>query len=407
MNNPSTFCILPWTSLHVRPNGSVYPCCVANVTLPVSTWQEDSLLEAAWNSESMRRIRLELLQGEQPKECYRCFFLEKQGIRSRRLQSLDRFEHLMPLVELTNADGSVDKMTIACIDMRFSNVCNLKCRTCGPELSSHWYGDGKKIGVQTKNTALIKPNLLPETKWSQIESILDQAEVIYFAGGEPLLTDEHYKILHWLVDHGKTDVEIQYNTNMSVLNFKGESVLDLWKRFNKLSIGASIDGYGSQAEYIRHGCVWEEIESNRRKMIEELPQVYFYVSATVSALSCSRLPDLQRRWVDNGLLAPNSWHLSFVVRPAHYHTNVLPIDFRKELQAKYLAHKNYMVQEHKINDQVQREWDGAIRFLEGDQMVEQLLKFKETTRALDLIRGESFVDVFPELAHIMKEESSK
>ena len=45
-------------------------------------------------------------------------------------------------VEKTNADGSLDDLHIVYLD--FSNVCNPRCRYCGPELSSNWFADAVK-----------------------------------------------------------------------------------------------------------------------------------------------------------------------------------------------------------------------------------------------------------------------
>ena len=45
--------------------------------------------------------------------------------------------------ENTNADGSIDKekFPISFLDIRFGNLCNLKCAMCSPTDSNQWYDD--------------------------------------------------------------------------------------------------------------------------------------------------------------------------------------------------------------------------------------------------------------------------
>ena len=43
------------------------------------------------------------------------------------------------------------------------------------------------------------------------QHIMD-VEEIYFAGGEPLVMQEHYTILEKLIEAGRTDVRLRYNT---------------------------------------------------------------------------------------------------------------------------------------------------------------------------------------------------
>jgi hypothetical protein len=89
--------------------------------------------------------------------------------------------------------------------------------------------------------------------WNQMQEHIPYLEQIYFAGGEPLIMEEHYNVLKELVRLKRFDVRLQYNTNFSRLNLKDENVLDYWKLFNNVSIGASLDAMGPRAEYIRKG----------------------------------------------------------------------------------------------------------------------------------------------------------
>ena len=57
----------------------------------------------------------------------------------------------------------------------------------------------------------------------QLHFVFDDLEEIYFAGGEPMLMEEHYAILDLLLKHGKTDVKLRYATNFSQTVYKEET----------------------------------------------------------------------------------------------------------------------------------------------------------------------------------------
>ena len=96
--------------------------------------------------------------------------------------------------------------------------------------------------------------------WKELEPHFPSVQEIYFAGGEPLVMEEHYRILNRLVEMNRAhEVTIKYNTNFTNLQYKKTNVLDLWLLFKKVEVGASLDAYGERAEYIRSGCNWDDI----------------------------------------------------------------------------------------------------------------------------------------------------
>ena len=102
-------------------------------------------------------------------------------------------------------------------DLRFSNICNFKCRTCNYEYSSQWEQEDKRRGIKRpiinfakEDTALLQDVI------NQIPNI----ETAYFAGGEPLITEEHYIIIEEMIRKNRTDIKLMYNTNLSNFKFK-------------------------------------------------------------------------------------------------------------------------------------------------------------------------------------------
>jgi sulfatase maturation enzyme AslB (radical SAM superfamily) len=143
----------------------------------------------------------------------------------------------------------LEQIQIHFLDFRNSNICNMKCRSCGPLFSSSWASELGKTVILAQ----------PKVDFASLD--LSQCKRIYFAGGEPLLNVQHYELLAYLIDN-KLDPMLMYSTNLSTLHYKQQYVVDLWKNFSRVQINVSIDAAGPAAEFVRSGTVWETIETN-------------------------------------------------------------------------------------------------------------------------------------------------
>ena len=127
-------CILPWIHMHPWPNGKTMLCCDSPWEDHIGDLRENSL-EEVWNSEKMKQVRLNMLNGKKCKQCVRCYEKEEKGHDSLRVRSnRDWLEPHWDKVEKTNADGSLDDLSIVYLDFRLSNAGNLRCRHKGAEL---------------------------------------------------------------------------------------------------------------------------------------------------------------------------------------------------------------------------------------------------------------------------------
>jgi organic radical activating enzyme len=86
-----------------------------------------------------------------------------------------------------------------------------------------------------KNKVLNYAGRTETDMWEQLVPHLDYVEQIYFAGGEPLLMEEHYHILEELV-RSRFDVRLIYNTNFThTQSQRTFSVFEYWKQFDSVS----------------------------------------------------------------------------------------------------------------------------------------------------------------------------
>jgi len=371
---------------------------------PIGNLREQSLKEV-WNGEPMRELRTNMLTEKKSEVCNRCYEQEDMGFFSMRNSSNKRFGHHISRAHTTQSDGTVEEMTLSYWDIRFSNLCNLRCRSCGHIFSSNWYDDQVKLiemeggnidSWKERNHRIEHAGRTQMDVWEQLEPYLEHVEHIYFAGGEPLIMEEHYRILNALLDRGKKDVRLIYNTNFTELTFKKQNVLDLWNQFSNVCVGASLDAMGPLAEFMRKNSDWNQIELNRREMLRVCPQVDFYISPTLSIMNVWQLPDFHRDWVEKGLLKPQDLNVNILQDPAFFRIDVLPKGAKEQIKAKYEAHIEWLRPLDSLN-RATVGFESAINLMMADDKTDLIPKFWHRTEQLDKIRSEDILAVIPEL----------
>jgi len=400
LTESKTFCMYPWIHLHAYPTGEAYPCCHAEMAVgPVGNCHRDSLKTIA-NSEGMRTLRNNMLTETKSAACTRCYEQEESGFFSGRQSANKHHGHHIEETYATNPDGSVDNFTMTYWDIRFSNLCNLKCRSCGHIFSSQWYQDQAKLAGPdwaSKHKVLNIAGRHKTDMWEQLQPHLDYVEQIYFAGGEPLIMEEHYLILEELERRGRFDVRLIYNTNFTDVRLKNRLVFDYWKKFDSVSVGASLDDMGPRAEYIRKGTTWYEVEANRIAMMEICPQIDFYISPTLSIMNALSLPAFHKNWVERGLIRAQDLNVNILQDPAYYRIDIAPPEYKQHIQETFEQHIEWL----RPYDQLNRAtvgFESAIKFMNATDNQHLLGKFWHKTHELDAIRNENILDVIPELA---------
>jgi len=232
--------------------------------------------------------------------------------------------------------------------------------------------------------------------WEQLIEHIDHVEQIYFAGGEPLMMEEHYLILEELERRGRFDVRLIYNTNFTQTRLKDRTVFDYWRKFDSVAVGASLDAAGPRGEYIRKGTDWAVVEANRREMMEICPKVDFYISPTLSIMNAMHLPDFHKDWVEKGLLKPQDLNVNILQDPAYLRIDVATAEYKKQIQARYEEHLEWLRPLDHLN-RATVGFESAITFMNSTDNTHLLDTFWRKTHELDSIRYEKLLDVIPEL----------
>lgn len=405
LTQSKSFCMLPWVHQHAYPDGRVYPCCLADYWHPVGNLKKNTMAEV-WNQEGYKEIRRLMLDDQPVKQCTKCYEQEKNGFFSMRYDANRNYGHNIADIDKTQPDGTHPEFKIRYWDVRFSNLCNFRCRTCGPVFSSNWYNDHVKLYNRlpdVNNVPMARIEYAAgdeESMIRQMEEHIPYLEQVYFAGGEPLIMKEHYVLLEKLIEAGRTDVCIQYNTNFSELAFKDKHVFEYWRHFRTVGVGASLDAMGSRAELMRKGTIWSQTVANRERMLAEVPHVDFYIAATISSMNVLHILDFHKEWVNLGLIRPKDLNVNICQGPEWYRIDIFPQKFKEEvIKPAYERHIHWLEPLDKLN-RATNGFKSAMNFMMADDKSSVLPRFIQEVEKLDNLRSEDFWQTFPELASI-------
>jgi sulfatase maturation enzyme AslB (radical SAM superfamily) len=387
--------MFPWLHLNVTPKGDIYPCCSNDYKYPFAN-TKDSTLEQAFNNEKMKQLRLDMLNERKNSICNFCYKHEEAGPYSFRNYSKDQFaKHFDEVVPTTLEDGTVPEFKMRYFDIRFSNICNFKCRTCGAEFSSQWAAEMRE-NFQPDHPIVIHADDNRGTLLDEVLKHIEHIDLAYFAGGEPLITDEHYVMLEEMIRMGRTDITLRYNTNASNIKYKKHDILDLWKHFKRVELSCSIDHYGERAEWLRKGTDWGKVESNLLTF-RELDYVSFQINTVFSLFNYHTISEFYNYLKSKNLIRQHDWYhsLYLAVHPIHYCAKSLPKILKQEASEKAKIFVDNIKDEiplmaNLVND--------AIKFADEDNTWSQAKQmFMQHTASIDKIREESFWKTFPEL----------
>jgi len=416
---PEHFCSVPWLQIHTEPDGKVMPCCYFShdPQYKLGNWKDKKLVDI-FHSEKWNQLRKDFLDGKKPNACTRCWKEEDSGIDSMRkifnkrysdfpdYTNVKNYNKYKDIIAHTNSDGTVKDIKLATIDVIFNSFCNFKCRSCGPGLSTTWAVEVMKMGSP------VKANLLTNSKIPHMTSDLidmvnmcDEITEIHFSGGEPMMQEEHYEFLQLLIDMGKTNTKIRYNTNLSVYQLKQYNAFDLLSKFYNVFIIGSIDAMGPQGEYIRKGFDWQVAQDWIKASREQAPNANYGVSAVYSVFNCEAAIDLHRHILDNELYRnplgdPFNFNLNVLHEPQWMRTTILPPKTKQRVTQKICEHLEYidkvMVKNYEYYH-CNKVWNNAMIMMNSKDETNLIPLFLRETQKLDKIRNEDFKKLFPEL----------
>lgn len=402
MNLPhNKFCVLPWVSLEASPIGTVRPCCLADDELLDNSGEKFSLLTADFasiqNSNAMRDLRQQFLDGKKPQTCRKCWNEERAGRTSKRMHTLDRMKHMG-----ISSEWTADAKPLMFLDLKLGNICNLKCRICGSWSSSQFATEDIQFtAAEEKKTSfayqMLKAGAWPrenETFWNQIDQHLSDIRYIEFTGGEPFMIEQHFDMLAGMVERGIAhQVEIHYNTNGTQYP---ERAAEIWRHFKTVEIAFSLDDLGPRFEYQRTNANWAEVVDNLsrfRTLRETYSNIQLQCCSTVNIFNVRYIDELAQWIVLQGFdfvywnMMHDAWYFSIATLPADTKAGV----------AEHLRNSTL------VPAQYREEFDRIIDFMNNGASTDGFMT-RMKIADLDRKRGQDFSKVCPEMAQLLAYE---
>jgi len=400
MNIPhDKFCVLPWVSLETSPIGTVRPCCLADDEIIDNTGDKFNLSTARFddiqNSDCMRDLRQQFLDGQQPQTCRKCWKEERAGRTSKRMHTLDRLKHILS----DHESWTQDARPLLFLDLKLGNICNLKCRICGSWSSSTFATEElqwlrrNESAKDSVHYQMLRQGAWPRENhnfWTEIEKVSDQIRYIEFTGGEPFMIQEHFDMLQGLVDRGIADqVEIHYNTNGTQYPDQAENI---WKNFKTVEIAFSIDDVENRFEYQRTNAIWSEVCDNIQRF-KQLQQQYYNIRLqaciTVNVFNVFYLEEIAN-WVEQQGFDFVYWNM---LHDAFYHSiATLPNKAKLGITEK--------LQSAKVSGKTRKEFENILEFMnKGASMDGNLLRIK--IQDLDRKRQQNLLELCPEISNLL------
>lgn len=353
--NIPNFCVLPFTSLNVDPDGTVGQCCEQNRQVLGLNINNFTDLQTLYQQPKLEFVRKAMLNNQRHISCNRCWQIEDAGGESQRQRTNKHY---------TNIEKDIPKPTQTDIpsiwDIRSSNRCNLKCRMCYP-------GASDKIAEEQ-----FVPKALLSWSHDIILPHIDKVKEIKLLGGEPTLDVKNYSLLRALADAGRTDILLEITTNATTA--KGD-FFDMLKKFNNVNITFSIDSVGATNDYIRTNSKYETLLRNIETYRKQQNNWGFEISQTVSIYN---LHDYYKLWTE--LDIPVVTNMVFM--PDYLSIANLP----DEIKQKYTGPHN----DQNVNEILQTH-------VNPQKCFATMYNFLTYTNKLDIIRGTQYADINPEL----------
>ena len=323
-----------------------------------------------WNSKELATMRKELENGIWPVGCKTCKLAEKNNQLSLRQRSLKEYKVLqVPKIEY--------------IDVRLSNKCNFKCRTCEPKFSSRIAKESKVHNLKEYYGYELDKNYIEHSEQITQDIIknLPNIKKLMFTGGEPTYQPQFYKILDIIIEEDFTDIFVCITTNASMITDK---LINYVSKIKNVHFTLSIDAVGKLAEYVRHGTVWYIVDSNIKRVLELKTSTTF--NTVISAYSLHGLEDFVDYISDNEQDQDGA-DMYICKYPKHLHPCVLPINMRTQLTTTV---ENCII---KLSQSSRHEdYSGAIQVLSELKSLLDIKYddkiFKKFTKRLDTIRNE-------------------
>jgi hypothetical protein len=244
-----------------------------------------------------------MLQGQWPKGgCEHCQKLEETGGQSDRQFHLKIPNQVPP--ELLINPGAVD-ITPRIVEVYFDNVCNMSCMYCWDGFSSKIqqentkFGNFESHGIVLKNVSKKVDNLekLTDKFWQWMTQNAPGLSRFHALGGEPFYQKQFDQCLEFFNNVPCPDLEFNVVSNLMLSDQRFKMCIDSIRKLiikgkiKRFDLTASIDCWGPEQEYVRHGLDLAQWKRNFEYAATQ-PWITLNINQTLTGLTIKTVPEL-------------------------------------------------------------------------------------------------------------------
>jgi organic radical activating enzyme len=426
-----SFCLAKWkqVSLHLttgHTNSCYHP--------PLHRIPTEPLVDnpsALHNTAHKKQRRAEMMEGVKCTECNYCWNIEQNGslsdrhYRSGEPWAMEAFEDIV-----ANPQADVNP---SYVEVNFNHACNLKCSYCSPQFSSTWEQEAKEHGAYPTRTPHNDPahftgerkpipnresNPYREAFWRWWPDLYKDLKHFRMTGGEPTIDPNTYRVFDYVLENPKSDLHLNVTSNFSVDDRVFEKYLDYVKRLTQapgtvehFMQFVSLDTWGPQAEYIRHGLDFNLAINRVERFVQEVPErsslTFIITMNNLSIIGLEQLLEYilylrktytktyQRIWFDTPLLYTPDWQNIQILPKAYEQCLWDCINFMNDNLDEMHGFKDYEVLKMRRDLQFMQKGTDNIERKRAD--------FYRFFSEHDRRRGTNFEKTFPEMTEFWNE----
>ena len=279
-----------------------------------------------------------MLGNKWPKAgCQYCEDIEKTGIGQSDRQFSLQIPDLSPPELETNINATIVSPTI--VEVYIDNTCNLSCVYCIPELSSRIDSELKKYGRFSKNGLTLEStykkhddfDTIQQNFWGWMKSNAHTLQRFHLLGGEPFYQKQFELFFDFFEQNPCPNMEFNIVSNLVISESRLKQHIDRFKvllktkKLKRLEITASIDCWGPQQEYVRHGIELTNWRNNFEYLIDQR-WIKLNINSTLSVLTIKTMPELLKllnQWTGNRKI---EHYFSATIYPDYMHPAIFGSD---------------------------------------------------------------------------------
>jgi pyruvate-formate lyase-activating enzyme len=422
-----SFCGAKWYNATIWLNSGSTASCHHPPAHKIPLEEVKSNYKAIHNTKYKKMVRKQMQCGERPKECEYCWKVEDLGpnnVSDRVYKTVIYTED--QIKEASEMDWQED-VNLKTLEIAFDANCNYACSYCNASFSTTWQNDIRKDGAYQNLVSDGARAFQQDGKWampygkknegnpyvdaffkwweSDLQHTLQELRV---TGGEATMSQDFWRLLNWWQSNKDCDVRLAVNSNLGT---KPELIDRLAKEshaFKEFDLYTSNEAFGSHAEYIRDGLIWDTWLGNIHKMMEQGNVRELHMMMTINALCLFSITEFMYEMIklkeSYGQFAP-AMSFNILRFPSFQSAVTLPQDIKKRLADNLENWLENIGKKHELFFDMEQ--DGVSRLInylrevevghQGTSSIETRERdFKSFYSQYDIRRNKLFENTFPE-----------